>query len=380
VRWVVVAVVAGVLAVSAAAGVPSGATAAATESPEVTALCTRAATLRAAGEEADAVAAYKRALETSPTSACATKGLRDGPPATLATVLDDIVQLLPQILLAAGLVLLALFAVLLLGHIRWMHRKLVRIWGLGRMLSPRMTLSPLTDQSGLSVGGTLDARIKRQLAESRRLASMQKGPAYEMDFSTPAEDFADLIAGDSGLKSALEKASESSDQLKIVAAVLTLMYTLLPTQRLVVSGIVEPVTGPCASATLNLEEGGRPVAAATLRGSPPDGGAALAAVDFVDLAEPAAVWVQYEVARAIRGDIDRGPGAAVSYALVREGLANQRDGDAQSARSKFEQARELDGRNWSASLNLAMTEARLAKDYRRAVEILDVAFREIQHR
>lgn len=366
------AVVAGVLA-TASAGAAVG------EAPGVADLCTRAATLRAAGEESDAVSVYKSALEKSPASPCATKGLKDGPPATFASVLDDIVELLPQLLLAAALVLLALFCVLLLGHVGLLHRKLVRIPGLGRMLSPRLTLAALGDATGQSVGATVDARMKMHLAESRRLALLREAPAYEMDRSTPAEDFADLIAGDSGLKSALEKASESSDQLKIVAALLTLMYTLLPTQRLTVTGILEPVTGPCATATLNLDEGGRPVAAATLRGSTPEPARALAAGDFVDLAAPAAIWVQYEVARAIRGDIDRGPDAAISYALVREGLEKQRAGDAAGARHKFSQARELDGRNWAAGLNLAMTEARLARNYDRAIEILDSAFQEIQH-
>lgn len=367
-----VAVVAGVLATSAGAAVP--------EQPAILDLCKRAATLRAAGLESDAVGVYTSALEQSPASPCATRGLRDGPPTTFASVLDDILELLPQLLLAAGLTLLALFCVLLLGHIRLLHRKLVRVPGLGRMLSPRMTLQPLSDHSGMAVGGTIDARVRKQLAESRRQAYMREGPVYEMDFSTPGEDFADLVAGDGGLKSALEKASESSDQLKIVGAILTLMYTLLPTQRLTVSGVLEPVTGPCVSATLNLDDGGRPVAAATLLGSIPEDGRALSAADFVRLAEPAAVWVQYEVARTIRGDIDRGPNAAVSYALVREGLEKQRAGDVDGARARFLQARELDGRNWAASLNLAMTEARLAQDYNRAVEILDSAFGEIQRR
>lgn len=367
-----VAVVFGVLATSAAAAAP--------EAPEIRDLCARAATLREAGEERDAVAVLKSALEQSPTSACATKGLNDGPPTTLANRLDDVVSFVADLLLLAGLALLVVFCVLLLGHVRWMHRRLVRVWGLGRMLGPRLTLSALRDQSGEDVGPTLDARIKKQLAETRRVASMRNGPAYETDFGTPGEDFADLVAGDDGLKSALEKASESSDQLQIVHAVLTLLYTLLPTQRLTVSGVVEPVVGPCVSATLNLDEGGRPIAAATLLGSVPEDGRELVAADFVRLAEPAAVWVQYEVARAIRGGIDRGPDAAVSYALVREGLEKELAGDVEAARDTFSQARELDGRNWAASLNLAMTEARLARDYDRAVEILDRAFCEIQVR
>jgi tetratricopeptide (TPR) repeat protein len=349
-------------------------------SQEVSDLCTRAATLRAARQETDAVAVYKAALEKSPRSPCATDGLKAGPPATLASRLDDVIRVLPQILLVAGLALLTLFCVLLLGHVPRMHRRLLRVWGLGRMLSPRLTLTALEDQSGKSVGGTVDARMKRQLAEMRRLASLRKGYVYEMDFSTPGEDFADLVDADGGLKTALENASESSGQLKIVGALLTLMYTLLPTQRLTVSGVVEPVIGSCASVTLNLDEGGRPIAAATLRGSDPEDGGEPVTADFVSLAEPAAVWVQYEVARAIRGDIDRGPDAAVSYALVREGIEQQLAGDIEAARSKFLQARELDGRNWAASLNLAMTEARLAKDYNRAIEILDTAFGEIQHR
>ncbi|MEA2243382.1 MAG: hypothetical protein QOD24_2938 [Solirubrobacteraceae bacterium] len=379
-RWVLIAGVVGVLATTG--GVPDArATAAAAgEISDEVSLCTRAATLREARQESDAVSVYKAALEKSPTSLCATAGLKAGPPATLASRLDDVIGVLPQILLVAGLALLALFCVLLFGHVPRMHRRLLRVWGLGRMLSPRLTLTALEDQSGKSIGGTVDARMKRHLAEARRLASLRRGYVYEMDFSTPGEDFADLVAADGGLKSALEKASESSGQLKIVGALLTLMYTLLPTQRLTVSGVVEPVVGSCASVTLNLDEGGRPIAAATLRGSDPEGGGEPATADFVSLADPAAVWVQYEVARAIRGDIDRGPDAAVSYALVREGIEQQLAGDVEAARSKFLQARELDARNWAASLNLAMTEARLAKDYNRAIEILDVAFGEIQHR
>ena len=371
-RWAIVAVLVGVLATSAGAAVPG-------EARAIADLCARAATLRDAGFESDAVGLYKTALERSPASPCAKQGLHDGPPLTLGSVLDDIAELVPRLLLAVAVLLLALFCVLLLGHIRPLHRRLVRVPGLGRMLSPRLTLASLGDGSGHDIGATLDARIRMQLAESRRLALLHEGPAYEMDRSTPAEDFAELVAGDSGLKSALEKASESSDQLKIVASVLTLLYTLLPTQRLTVSGIVEPVTGPCATATLYLDDGGRPVAAATLRGSIPDIARDLTAADFVELAAPAAIWVQYEVARAIRRDMDRGPDAAVSYALVREGMEKQRAGDVAGARSRFSQARELDDRNWAASLNLAMTEARLANDYERAIEILDCAFQAIQH-
>jgi tetratricopeptide (TPR) repeat protein len=380
-RWAAAAVVVGMLAASAAGFAQRvDAAGASRERKAVASLCMRAATLRAAGEESDAVAAYKAALERSPDSRCATKGLMDGAPATLGGQLDEIVGWLPRLLLIAGLGLLALFCVLLLGHVPRLHRMLVRVWGIGRMLSPRLTLSPLSDHSGKAVGGTLDARIKRRLAEMQRIAFLKHGPAYELDFSTPAEDFADLVADNAGLKSSLDKASESSDQIKIVGAILTLLYTLLPTQRLTVSGVVEPMVGACASATLNLDNGGRPIAAATLLGSVDDSRGELAAADFVKLAEPAAVWVQYEVARAIRGEIDRGPHAAVAYALVREGLEKQRAGDVPAARSKFEEARDLDGRNWAASLNLAMTEARLAMDYDRAIEILDSAFCEIQRR
>lgn len=355
---------------------PALATAAAPTPP-----CAVADALRAAGESAAARSDYVALLRRNPAETCASAGLKElaaKPPATLSSRLDGIASALPDVLLLLGLVGIGVFALLLLGHSRWMHRGLARVWGIGRMLSPRLTLKPLGDQSGQAVGATIDARIQRHLAEMRRLAALRQGPSYEMDFSTPDEDFADLVAGDGGLQSALDKASASSEHMKIVTAVLTLLYTLLPTQRLTVTGVVEPVIGPRASATLNLDEGGRPIAAATLLGSIPEGNGDPKARDFVTLSEPAAVWVQYEVARAIRGDIDRGPNAAVSYALVREGLENELAGDTEAARAKFEQAHELDDRNWAASLNLAMTEARLANDYARAIEILDSAFAAIQ--
>jgi hypothetical protein len=342
------------------------------------ALCDRGDMMRAAGEWSEAVSAYTGALEKTPGTSCVKNGLEAGPPVTIRSRLGDVASALPDVLVLLGLGFVGLFLLLLLGHAPRVFDKMIHMPVLGTMLAPKLTVNPIDDQSGQEVGKTLDARINKHLSEMRRLASAEAGPAYELDFSTPDEDFADLVAGDSGLSSALDKASEGSDHLKIVGAVLTLIYTLLPTQRLAVSGVLEPEVDRRASLTLSLADGGRPVAAHTVHGSSAADTEKIGAADFIKLAAPAAVWAQYEVARVVGGVTDRGPEAATAYALVREGIDEALAGDELAARVKFVQARDLDASNWAASLNLAMTEARLANDYTRAAEILDGAFQRIQ--
>ncbi|MDQ4042155.1 MAG: tetratricopeptide repeat protein, partial [Actinomycetota bacterium] len=313
------------------------------------------------------------------TEPCGGKGIRKTTASLPARVVDDVADALPQYALVAGLLLALFFTVLLLGYIGPVHARLVRLPGVRRILSPRLNMDALADKSGQGVGEAISARIGQRLTRMRDEAK-REGVGHELDLGTPRESFADLVSRNRGLKSALDNASEIGDQAKIVAALLKLLYTLLPIRRLTVAGVVEPALGSRASATLSLERDGTLMAAATLHGSsegsPSTDGPT--AADYAALAEPAAVWVQYEVARAIEGGKEVSPDAAESYALVREGLRRQMAGEYDEARECYERARDLDPSNWAARLNLAMTEARLSGQYSRAVDLLDEAFTEIR--
>ena len=66
-----------------------------------------------------------------------------------------------------------------------------------------------------------------------------------------------------------------------------------------------------------------------------------------------------------------------SYALIREGLTAHFDQDETTAREFFEEALARQKSNWSAYVNLALTEARLAQDFDGAILILDDALLEM---
>jgi tetratricopeptide (TPR) repeat protein len=340
-------------------------------------LCARGDGYLRMHRQEDALTAYKAALEKDAALPCAAAGIENAGPGAVTRALDGVGETLPRILLVGALVLVFLFVFLLIGHARAAYRWLVRLPVIGRIISPRLSFDTLGDQTGLNVGETITARVRARLVQMRDEAASDEA-VHDLDFGSPTADFADLVAGDRGLHSALEKASEASEQLKIVAAMLNLLYTTLPIQNLAVAGVIEPASGAKASATLSLTVGGRPAASSTFDATGPTATVNAIASDYLLLAEPAAVWVQYEVARAIRGDDGRGPDAANSYALVREGLEKQLAGHDEEARTLFMHAVELDKRNLAARVNLAMAEARLRHNYDKSIEILDDVWTEMR--
>jgi tetratricopeptide (TPR) repeat protein len=340
-------------------------------------LCDRGAAYLALHRDADALAAYKAALEKDLTQACARKGVASAGPGWPRRTADTIRDAVPTFLIAAALVaalvLGLFFVVLLLGYIKPIYGWLVQRRPFRSILSPRLTLEPLGDNSEQSVSATIDARIKERMAripdEVRHADAME----FELDFGTPRESFSVAIGGNDGLKSALENASEAADQTRFIGALVNLLYVILPVRRLTVAGVVEAPAANSAAATLMLENNGTLVASHTICGTPDPDRTTPSRADYVALADPAAVWVQYEVARAVEGGNDLGVHDAESYSLVREGLALQFTGDPREAHRLYERAVELADTNWAAQLNLAMNEARVRGDYPRAVEILSNA-------
>jgi tetratricopeptide (TPR) repeat protein len=319
----------------------------------------------------DAIEAFKAGLAKDVTDACAKEGLEEAGPSWLTRSANEVAGWIPTIALIIGLVLLAFYLVLLLGHWRRLKWLLEQIWKLGpligRILGPRLTISNLSDDSvDGKPGNAVTTRVKERLGRMRSEALSKEPPEYHLDLSTPREDFADLVSGSGGLKSALDNASDISDQGKVVAAVLNIVYVLLPIRRFEISGTLEPPASTGAAATLILEEGGGFEAAATLQSPPPASGAPGAA-DYMQLADPAAVWIQYEVARSLNGE-DPKPAEAESQALVRDGLGYYAEEQFKEARACYEKALRLNRRNWAAYVCLAVAEARIGDDFPASIQ------------
>lgn len=336
--------------------------------------CARGDALRRVNRDDDAIDAYKKALEKNPEAACAEEGLEAAGPSRAKRFVDGIPDVLGDLALFLGLLAVLLFAILLLGYLRPVRQPLLRFPPTGRILAPRFNIAALTDETDLNVGAAISARAKDKLLRMRDEATGRKDFVYDLNVATASERGVDITAGDPGLQSALDKASEVSEHAKVVTALLSLLYTLLPIRRLSIEGVVEPqAEKDCASATLTLTRNRTLRAASTLKGPVAKDPEKLTASDYIQLAEPAAVWMQYEVARAIRDDDEDEEftsSAAEAYALIREGLGRFAAGDTEQARKFYGRALEANPRSWTARVNLAMTEAQLAGNYDVALLLL----------
>jgi tetratricopeptide (TPR) repeat protein len=354
---------------------------------EARALCGRASVHRKAHRRSDAIDSYKAALEKEPTAdSCGSVGLREMSAGWLSRTSESVANALPSILIGLGLLLLAGLLVLMTGYIKWVGGLFRRIWGIRYILRGRLSLADCDDSAlggEMKVGKALTAAIRERLQRFREEAVDPNGIAYDLDFGTGSEDLADIVSDSGQLSSALAKLGEASEHTKLIAAVVGGVIAALPIKRLAVSGVLGPavVTAQAANprfsaaANLFIERGSKLVAALSLNGRVLE--AQPAASDYVELCGPAAVWVQYEVARELSDTEVQYP-AADSYALVREGLDYHYAGHDDQAEEAFENALQLDRRNWTAHVNLALTKARGALNYTQAVSILRRALTEMK--
>jgi tetratricopeptide (TPR) repeat protein len=347
---------------------------------EVQRLCDGGGAYVASHRQDDALAAFKAALEKNPHAKCATDGLDKVKPWWLQRVSDSVTSALPELLVAIGLILLAFLVVLLAAYWKKVDRRLSRWPLIGRVLRPRLTLTALDDAALTSkVGASMAARIKERLQRFRDVAlgdaSDPESPGYDLEFDRADEEFADLVSGNSSLERSLDKLSGVSDQTKLVGGLASLLYTILPIKKLTVSGVLDSPESSAAAITLALEDNERQAAAVALSGPPLPGQPT--ATDYLRLADPAAVWIQYVVARAVARDrID--PDGAASYALVRKGLDLQLAGDVIQARLAYQQALDRNPRNWAGKVNLAILEASIVEDPEEANVIITTVLDEMR--
>jgi hypothetical protein len=246
---------------------------------------------------------------------------------------------------------------------------LVQVPLLGRLLSPRLSLTIDDAAAGGKIGIPMEARIRECLQSFRDQAlSAGEDDEYELDSGRSGEAFSIVVAEESSLRNAIAKAREVNERSKAVAAVFDVIYALLPIQRLTLSGVLDPPAVTAASATLTLDDDARLAAATTLSSVLP---AKPSAADYLSLSAPAAVWIQYEVVRILKPD-EVEANAGESNAALRQGLERRLAGDEVGARLAYGRAVGLDSRNWAAHVNLAVSRAR-STDYELAIQILEDA-------
>src|SRR4051812_25911747 len=142
-------------------------------------LCDRGDSLRAVHRDADAVAAYKSALEKDPELPCAIEGLEKAGPSRAGRWVDNAIAALPQYAFVAAVLIGLFFLFLLTGYSNPMYGWLVRQPLIGRILGPRVNLAALDDQSSKKVGPTIDALIKEKLVRTREDVDRANAPDYE---------------------------------------------------------------------------------------------------------------------------------------------------------------------------------------------------------
>jgi tetratricopeptide (TPR) repeat protein len=321
----------------------------------------------------DARAAFQSALAKNPNAGCASKGLTRASAPAAARMLDTSVSVLSYVALFIGLLLGLAFLLLLLGHFPRVWRGLVRVWPIRGLIGPRLSLDPLGDSAAgdtLRIGDAMSARIRERL---QRYQTEALDPSHAVDDdifrADPSDRFAQVVSASSTLQSALGEVRDVSEHGAFVAALLNLLYALLPVRRLSVSGVLDPVAAG-GGATLSFQVGSRLSAATTLMPRPAPGDND-PAVKYMTLVEPGAVWVQYEVARNIAGDRAR-PGEAQSYVLLRSGLDAQAS-DPAAAKTRYEEAIALNKTNWAAWVNLSTVTAELADGPGEPGQIADAA-------
>jgi tetratricopeptide (TPR) repeat protein len=343
---------------------------------EVESLCDRGDALADVHRVEDASKAFTSALEKNPRAPCAKDGVKDLGKGWLARLLDGFISSLDDILALLGLLLAALFVFLMLGWIKPLRPCLLRIVGVRRLLGPRLALDLDDAAAGGKLGPPMEARIRETL-QSFRAHALDDGPLgeYDLDVVPAAEQFAITVGSTSVLEGALKQAREANDHMKLVGAVLDLLYAALPIQRFTLAGVLESASAGAAAATLTLEADARLESATKLRGRLQS--AEVPDQEYLDLSAPMAVWAQYEIVRVLDpGSAD--PNDGISNALLRQALDWAQVGDDASASASFEAAVAVDPKNWAAQVLLAIDQATgTGIDYDLAIQILEDALAEM---
>jgi tetratricopeptide (TPR) repeat protein len=343
-------------------------------------LCAEGDALSKAGKRSLADARYVEALHLDAASACAKKGLAPAEEDDFWDDIGEVVEYLPKIPAALGAV-----AALVLVPLGLVLLAVVLI----RRRRPSLVIRPLTDAGvGAKVGEGVGALIEQRLLALAERTGRRRD-TYELDIVITDVE---LLAEQEDLATAVGGIAEVS-QLQLVVALLGLLDRG-GRGRLAVGGALLPPgdEGPGIALALHQRNGVRArtalwdtEVASWMPGSGtapppppvgPDGEATSDAENdggarpYYRLAIPAASWVQYAAARALKVPAGRLTVSAESFALVASGLEFHRDGKFADATEAYVRALVFDPDNVAALVNLALLLARAAGSHPLAMALL----------
>jgi len=347
---------------------------------EARALCASGKAKESAGDDEAAKKDYLKALDADPEAKCKDDlaGLSStdrrsaaGDAADAALDWIGVAAKWLAAVVAVGLLLVAMLLLALSTVLRPFARRLERWPLVGPLLRPRLELALVDDgalgDGGKGTGAALTARIRERLHRHHEQARLKPGVEQDLDVGALGDRFADLAGADAALDRAVAEASGIHDHAKFAAAAVKLLTAVLPRRRFVVSGVIDPPRGDAMSTTVSVEDGGKVPAMAQVRGQasavPPT------SHDYLALADPIAIWIQYEVARLLGEPGALDPDAPESFALAREALDQQSARRYGEALALYEQAVILYPRNWAAWLGQAGMYARLGR-FERSIDTL----------
>jgi tetratricopeptide (TPR) repeat protein len=345
--------------------------------------CKLGETYKGLGREEQAIKTYEKALEINLESECAKTGLKNVGPGGVTGIAkeassftDSVVELAGAVAAGLGVLAIALFIFLSLARVPWLGGYIRKLPGIGRLIGPRLSIEPISDDAADGkAGAPLAAAIKEdmQVLREEALAPLSSDD-YDLDWPAPQEAFAEFVSDEAGLKNALEKASDISEQAKTVAAILSIVYWTLPIKRLTLSGVAGPTHGG-AGIAVGLEENGKLAASTTIASKVVNADPKVP--DYVDLATAVAVWTQFGIGCILAGQPIT-PEGAQSFALLRQGIdAAKQPGSESVARNYLQEAIRLDSENWAAYVAMASMPAEDDEHHELVVQSLLLGLKEI---
>jgi tetratricopeptide (TPR) repeat protein len=238
------------------------------------------------------------------------------------------------------------------------------------------------------VGAGFAGLVEEQLIGVWRRQRRVRDDGYNLDFVVADVE---VFADEDALSRAVGDMAQV-DQLKLIAAVLSLIDTVGKRRRLAASGELLPAGGEGSGVALalhnrqQLEARGILWERAASTASAGDGAAAAAAppaaapdanesppptvTPYYRFARPAAAWVQYEAAVLLDSRVSVITSNAESFSLLSTGIELHRDNRYVEAAEMYAQALEIDPDNVAALVNFALLLARSWGLYAESIVLL----------
>lgn len=330
-------------------------------------LCKEGANLAKGGEEqkAEARQRYAAAMGKNADSSCAAKGLglsgkedADDGKNGLAHAEEDVGNLVSLL----GKALIALLVLLGIIVLAW---SLLKRWR-----NPSLAVEAFSDGAvDAKVGSAVAALTEKRLIELSRRGRKPNDP-YQLDVAVADVE---LVAENESLATAMGGLAEES-QFKLAAAILGLVDRYVGT-HLVAKGELAPKGGLGRGVLLVLQSQGSGLQASGVLWNPkeitvPADGKDTDPSPYYELADEAASWLQFEVARSLDDHVGLLTANAKSFTALVQGIEMQRAEQSEAAAEYYAQALLFDRENVAALFNLSGIVARLWGRYDIAVGLL----------